>query len=223
MSYTFDFSEMIYYAPAFLAAIVVTLRLTLLSCFFGTLLGFPIASLMLLPNPSGSIVTFVIHIVRAIPDLVLFFFFYYFPYREILGIQPPSPFGSAMLAMTTVLAVFSGDLFREAIRQSPRNQMLGVRAIGFKETQVFRHVILPSVVRHTLPALMAFWIGILKMSSLASVIGVNDTVYVAKIGMAQSYRSFEAWITVALIYIILVMPAIYGIRFFQHIPWMQRQ
>lgn len=223
MGYKFDFSEMLYYIPAFRAAILVTLRLTLLSCLLGTLLGFPTAGLMLLPKPFGAVVSFVANTVRAIPDIVLFFFFYYFPYGAILGVQPPSPFASAVLAMTTVLAVFSGDLFREAIRQSPRSQILGVRAIGFKESQVFRYVTLPSVVRHTLPALIAFWIGILKMSSLASVIGVKDTVYVAKIGMAQSYRSFEAWITVALIYILLVLPTIYGLKLFQRIPWMRRQ
>lgn len=214
---------MLYYAPAFRAAILVTLRLTFLSCLFGTLVGLPIAGLMLLPKPIGSIVSFLANTVRAIPDLVLFFFFYYFPYQALLGVQQPSPFISALLAMTTILAVFTGDLFREAILQSPRSQMLGVRAIGYKERQVFRYVTLPSVVRHTLPALIAFWIGILKMSSLASIIGVKDAVYVAKIGMAQSYRSLEAWIIIALIYIVLVLPTIYGLRYLQRRPWMQRQ
>jgi polar amino acid transport system permease protein len=223
MGYSLDFSEMLYYAPAFRTALLVTLRLTTLACIFGTILGLPIAGLMLLPRGIGATLSFFVDIVRSIPDLVLFFFFYYFPYSAVLGSSPPSPFGSALLAMTTVLAFFTGDLFRESIRQAPRNQILGLRGIGFKDYQVLRYVVVPSVIRHTLPALIAFWIGILKMSSLASVIGVNDVVYVAKIGMAQSYRSLEAWITVALIYIALVMPAVYGLRLFQRQPWIQRQ
>jgi polar amino acid transport system permease protein len=223
MRYDFDFSGMLYRAPAFGAAILVTLRLTGLSCVLGSVLGIPIAALMLLPRPFGGIIAFLVHAVRAIPDLVLFFFYYYFPYQAIFAAESPSPFICALLAMTTALSVFAGDLFHEAIRQAPRNQMLGVRALGFTERQVARHVIFPAVVRHTLPALAAFWIGILKMSSLASVLGVTDVVYVAKVGMAQSYRSLEAWITVALIYVTLVMPLVYVVKFMQRRPWLRRQ
>lgn len=214
---------MLRYAPAFRAAILVTLRLTVFACIIGTALGLPVATLLLLPRPFGSVFLGLVDFLRSIPDLVLFFFFYYFPYRDLFGFQSPSPFVCALLAMSSILAVFTGDLFREAIRQAPRNQMLGVRAIGFTELQVAQHVLFPSLVRHTLPALVAFWIGVLKMSSLASVIGVTDVVYVAKVGMAQSYRSLEAWISVAIIYAALVVPSVYGLRFLQRRPWMQRQ
>lgn len=223
MNYEFDFSTMLFYAPAFGAAILVTLSLTILSCIIGTAIGVPIAGLLLLPQPYRNIFGFLVDLMRSIPDLVLFFFFYYFPYREIFGFKTPEPFTCAVLAMSSALAVFTGDLFREAIHQTPRNQILGLSALGFTKSQVVRYVMIPSVVRHTLPALIAFWIGILKMSSLASVIGVTDVVYVAKTGMAQSYRSLEAWITVALIYSVLVMPAVYALRFLQRRPWMQRQ
>lgn len=223
MNYDFDFSAVLNYMPAFGAAILVTLRLTVAACVIGTILGLPIAGLLLLPRPFGNILSALVDLVRSIPDLVLFFFFYYFPYTAIFGIKAPSPFTCALLAMTMVLAVFTGDLYREAIQQAPRNQMLGVRALGFTEPQVARHVVFPAVVRHTLPALIAFWIGMLKMSSLASVLGVADVVYVAKVSMAQSFRSLEAWMTVGLIYAVLVMPTVYALRFLQRRPWMQRQ
>jgi ABC-type amino acid transport system permease subunit len=223
MNYTFDFGSVLYYMPAFYSAILVTLQLTVLSCIVGTLVGLPIAGLLALPRPISDTVSFLVDFLRAVPDLALFFLFYYFPYRAALGVEAPPPFVCAVLAMSTILALFSGALFSEAIHQAPRNQMLGLRAIGFSEFQVFRYAVLPAVARQTLPALIAFWIGILKMSSLASVIGVTDVVYVAKIQMAQSFRSLEAWIAVALIYAILVLPIVYFVRSLQRRPWMQRQ
>src|ERR1700730_1835965 len=181
MNYTFDFSGILYYAPAFGKAVLVTLQLATVSCILGTLMGLPVAALLLLPRPISNIVTFFVDFLRAIPDLVLFFFFYYFPYREIFGVPAPQPFTCAVFAMSATLALFTGDLFREAFHQVPKNQILGLRALGFTETRVIRHVVIPAVIRHTLTALIAFWIGILKMSSLASIIGVTDVVYVAKI------------------------------------------
>jgi His/Glu/Gln/Arg/opine family amino acid ABC transporter permease subunit len=224
MGYHFDFGGIVAYLPAFRSGIWITLQLTFYSCVFGTVLGLPVAALLTFPHPAvRAVLVLAVDTIRAVPDLVLFFFFFYFPYREVFGIEPLRPFISAVLAMTTILTMYCGDLFREAARQAPRSQALGLRGIGFSSLQVFRYATLPAVVRHALPSLVAFWIGILKMSSLASAIGVNDTVFVAKIGMAQSYRSLEAWITVALVYVVLVLPPVYGMRILQGRPWMQRQ
>jgi len=223
MNYHFDFSGVLYNLPAYGRAVLVTLQLTVFACVAGTLAGLPVAGCMLIPGRVGQIGVFIIEAFRSVPDLVLFFFFYYFPYHEMFGILPPSPFACAFLAMSTVLAAFAGVLFRDAIRQAPRTHILGLRGLGLADSQIFRYAVMPAVVRQTLPALIAFWIGILKMSSLSSVIGVSEVTFVARTGMAQNYRSLEAWIAVALIYALLVTPSAYALKLLQRRPWMQRQ
>lgn len=223
MGYSLDFSWVGYYLPAFGRAIIITVQLTVYSSLFGTILGIPIAILLRKRTIIRLPTQIVVDMIRAIPNLVLIFFCYYFPYEALFNIQPLTPFTAALIALIIAQAAYSADAFRAAIDQVPRQQILGVRALGFKESHVARFVILPSIVRQTLPIHVALWIGNLKLSSLASVIGVKDVVFVAKVSMAQSYRSIEAWIVVAIVFVALVLPCTYGLRLLERSAWIQRQ
>lgn len=164
----------------------------------------------------------IVDIIRAIPNLVLILFLYFFPYRE-LGFVAPSAFWCAAWALIAAQAAYSAELFRSAIDQVPRNQVLGLSALGFRPVQVARYATLPSVVRQTLPAHLALWIGNLKLSSLASVIAVEDVVYVARVAMSQNFRSLESWLVVAGIYIVLVLPVSAIARSLEKSAWIRRQ
>lgn len=98
--------------------------------------------------------------------------------------------------------------------------MLG---IGFKPNQVITHVTIPSVIKQTLPGHIALWIGNIKLTSLASVIGVTDVVYVAKLSMSQNFRSLEAWLFVALLYAAIVLPCTLALRQLERSNWILRQ
>jgi polar amino acid transport system permease protein len=212
-----------HYLPAFRRGLIVSLALAFGSSVIGTLAGIPLAGLLRLSKAIALPLAVLIDALRAIPNLVLIFFFYYFPYRELLGIEPASPFASALLALIVAQAAYSADLFRAALDQVPRHHKDGLRALGFTEAQVWRYAVLPSLVRQTLPVQVAFWIGNLKLSSLASVIGVEDVVFVAKIGMSQNFRSLESWLFVAGLYTALVLPAAYALRYLEQSAWIKRQ
>ena len=223
MAYDWDFGAALYYWPAFLRGAWVSLQLAVGSSVLGTLLGVPISFLLRGPRSLAAPSAFLVDILRAIPNLVLIFFFYYFPYRQLLGIVPLSPFQAALWALVAAQAAYSADVFRAAVDQVSRNQILGVQALGFDQRQVWQHVIVPSLVRQTLPIHVAFWIGNLKLSSLASVIGAEEVVFVARLSMAQNFRSLEAWLIVAAIYVVMVLPLTYGLRRLEHSSWIQRQ
>lgn len=223
MGYAWDFSSVFYYAPAFLRASLVTITLAGASSLIGTLLGIPLA-LLLRANKAIRIPSLLcMDVVRAVPNLVMIFLIYYFPYKEMFGVPPLSPFLSALIALAITQAAYSADVFRSAIDQTPRIQVLGLKALGFSERDVAKHAILPHVIRYSLPAHIGFWIGNLKLSSLAYVIGVEEVVFVARVSMAQSYRSLEAWIVVALIYTIIVLPFTFLLRKIERHPWFVRQ
>ena len=221
--YDWDFSWVFEHLGAYARGTLVTVQLAAGVITIGTLLGFPVALILRLPRPIVLPVRAFVEILRAIPDIVWIFFVYFFPFKLMFGASPPSPFACALIALSCVLALFSGVLIRSALDQVPRAQLLGAHSLGFTQPQIWRHVIIPSVVRQTLPGMVAFWIGMLKATSLASVIVVRDVVFIAKIGMAQNARALEAWLTVAVVYVALVLPAVAGLRRIEKMDWLQRQ
>ena len=223
MGYDWDFSALAGYRSAFLRGVVITLELAIFSSLLGTVGGIPLACLLRAGRLVAWPLSVVVDTFRAIPNLVLIFFFYYFPYQPILGVSAPSGFTAALLGLTVAQAAYSAELIRAALDNVPRSQLLAIRALGFREGQVNRQVVVPSVVRQTLAGHVALWIGNVKLSSLASVIGVEDSVFVAKVAMAQTFRSLEAWTAVALIYVILVLPMIWGLRALENSAWIRRQ
>ena len=88
-----------------------------------------------------------IDVIRAVPTLVLIFFFYYFAYLDVFEISPPSGFTAVLLTLVIAQACYTADLIRAAIDQVSRVQVLGVEGIGFKPHQVVRYVVVPSVFR----------------------------------------------------------------------------
>jgi polar amino acid transport system permease protein len=117
-----------------------------------------------------------------------------------------------VIAMSLNLAAFTSDLVRSAIENVPVGIIDAGRSLGMSGKQIRIHIIFPHVLRYIIPGMIVLYIGILKMTSLASVINVREIVYAAQTVIADISRSLEAWIIVALIYIILVVPTTYCAR-----------
>ena len=166
---------------------------------------------------------FVHDAVRAVPVLVLLFLAYYFPYIEIIGIAPPSAVFAAIIAMSISQAAYTADIVRAAIDGVSKGPVLAGKALGLKDRHIWCHIIIPDIFRQILPAQVAFFIGIVRLSSLASVIGASEVVYVARVAIAQNFRSLEAWLLVALIYIALVLPLTWLSRKLETSEWLKRR
>lgn len=223
MNYDWDFTHIWLGFDAYLSGAGTTIQLALLCCVAGTMGGVILALLLRSHRVIRLPLSGTIFLLRGVPELVLLFFFYFFPYKQIFGTPPPNPFWCAFFAFSMGLSVFTGGLFDSALRQIPAHQLLGATALGLNRIEIFRHVIIPNVLRTTLPSLLAFWISILKLTSLASVIGVRDVVYVARIGMSENARALEAWSIVAVLYVTLVLPLSLAAQYVERLPWMKHQ
>ncbi len=71
--------------------------------------------------------------------------------------------------------------------------------------------------------MLAFYIGNLKLSSLAAVIGCAEVVFVARVAVSQTYRSIEAWLLIGAIYIVLVLPLAWAARALEKSAWLKRR
>jgi polar amino acid transport system permease protein len=222
MGYDWDFRLFVPYLHAFLRGIWVTIQLAVISSVAGTVLGFALAPI-LRTRFVGPVLSVLNDAARAVPILVLMLFFYYFPYVQVLGVEPPSAFVSAAAALTLAQINFTAEVVRGAIDGVSQKSILGARSLGLKEITIWRYVVIPDVIRQVLPTLVAFYIGNVKLSSLASVIGAEDVVFVARLAVSQTFRSLEAWVIVAAIYIALVLPLTVAARRLERSEWLLRR
>lgn len=222
MEYDWNFTAFEPYLGALVRGAGVSLALAGISSAAGTLLGFLFA-FPLRSRPFGPVLGWVNDALRAIPLLVFLFFFYYFPYEQIFGVPSPGAFFAAAAALTLAQANFTAEIVRTAIDAVSPKKIAAARTLGLKERAIWFHVTLPDVVRQTIPTQMAFYIGNLKLSSLASVIGAEELVYVARLSVSQTFRSLEAWIVVAVVYVILVLPFTVLARAVENSQWIRRR
>jgi His/Glu/Gln/Arg/opine family amino acid ABC transporter permease subunit len=222
MNYDWDFSVFLPYIPALARGALVTIELSVISSIIGTLLGVALGIVYRL-KPIDRVLLPINDILRAVPLLVLIFFVYYFPYTELLGVPAPSAFVCATVALTIAQAVYTADIVRAAVDGVSQGSILGARSVGLRENEIWRYIILPDIFRQIAPSLVAFYIGNIRMSSLASVIGCEDVVFVARTAISQRFRSLEAWTIVAVIYVILVLPLTIAARKLESSEWLKRR
>jgi len=222
MNYDWDFSVLLPYAPALARGTLVTIQLSVLSSLVGTILGVALGILYRW-KPVDRVLLPLNDMLRAIPNLVLIFFVYYFPYTEAFGCPAPSAFECAVVALTIAMAVYTADIVRAAVDGVSAGSILGARSVGLREKEIWQYIILPDIFRQILPSLMAFYIGNIRLSSLASVIGCEDVVFVARQAISQRFRSLEAWTLVAAVYIVLVLPLTWLARRLEGSRWLKRR
>jgi polar amino acid transport system permease protein len=222
LSYDLDFSWVGSFTGAFAQGALLTILISLASFVVGTIIGLVIAGLLLV-SPFKSVTLLINDALRALPPLVLIFFFYFFPYEQFLNAPPLGAISATIAGLAFSQAVYTGDLTYQAVRNvSPRLAEAG-RALGVNERNIWLSLILPDVARQTAAAQMAFFIGIVRLSSLGAVIGAYEVVYVARVSIAQTFRSLEAWLVVGAIYILLVTPFTFAARLFEQSPWLKRR
>ena len=222
MGYDWNFSFLRPYTAAFLRGTWITVELSVLSFMVGTLVGI-LFGILLRILPGRPLLLLLNDAVRALPVFVLLLFAYYFPYPQVFGIASPGSFACAVLAISVSQAAYTADLVRAAIEGVPRRAILGGQALGLKNGDILRFIVLPDLLRQTLPAQVAFFIGIVRITSIAAVVGCEEVVFVAREANGQNFRSLEAWIVVAAIYVVLVVPLTVALRRLEGSRWLKRR
>jgi polar amino acid transport system permease protein len=115
----------------------------------------------------------------------------------------------AYLSGTIALSLNSGayiaEIFRAGIQSIHRGQMEAARSLGMNYPQAMYYVILPQAFRRSIPPLGNEFIAMLKDSSLVSVISLQELMMSGRIMMGRSFKPFETWVTVALLYLVMTL------------------
>ncbi len=223
LNYDWDFTYLIKYTEAFLNGTQITFYVSIVSFLWGTIIGI-FWGIFLKYGFIRQFWLFTNDIIRSIPMLVLLFFFYYLPLQELFGFESAlSSINTAIIALGLAQVAYTGDIVRSAINNVSKKIIDGAKALGLSTVDRWRFIIIPDILKQIVPAQIAFFIGLVRLSSLASIIGVQDVVHVARTASTQNFRSIESWIIVAIIYVIIVLPFTYSLRYLENSKWLKRR
>jgi polar amino acid transport system permease protein len=143
-------------------------------------------------------VTGYVEIVRNTPFLVqLFFIFFGLP---AIGIRL-DPVLAAILAMTLNMAAYSTEIVGSGLDAVPRGQREAALALGLRSRQVFVKIVLPQAMKIIFPALSSQIVIMMLESAVVSQIAVRELTYEADMLQARTFRAFETYFVVTLVYL----------------------
>lgn len=151
-----------------------------------------------------------VEVFRAIPLLVLLLWVYY-GLPVVLGISF-GVFWAGVLSLALSDSAFEAEVFRAGIQSVPRGQVEAARTLGLSASQRFRHVVLPQALRSVLPALGNQFVYVLKMSSLVSIIGLQELTRRANELNVAEYRPLEIYTFLVVEYLALILVASWLVR-----------
>jgi glutamine transport system permease protein len=156
-----------------------------------------------------------VEIVRAVPILVLILWVYYgLPQVADIAI---SVFWAGVIALALSDSAFQAEIFRAGIQSINRGQYEAAHSVSLNYVDTMRFVILPQAIRRILPALGNQLVYMLKMSSLVSVIGMQELTRKANELVVTEYRPLEVYTVLVLEYLVLILIVSAGVR------WLERR
>lgn len=191
----------------FLDGAKITLGISLISVLLGSLLG---SLLFFMKNSSLSVGKFkplkviasvYIEIVRGTP-MLLQILMVYSGSKLIFGIDI-SAFTSAVIAISLNSAAYVSEIVRAGIEAVDKGQMEAARSLGMPKGMAMRLIVIPQAIRNILPAIGNEFVAVIKESSMASVIGVGELMFSAKIVQGATYLSLEPLMVTAVFYFVL--------------------
>ena len=191
---------------------------TILLSFCAILISIVVGLLIALPGLSANrglrrINRVYVEVVRAVPILVLILWVYY-GMPQLAGISI-SVFWAGVIALALSDSAFEAEIFRAGIQSIAKGQYEAAHSISLTYGDTMRFVILPQAIRRILPALGNQLVYMLKMSSLVSVIGMQELTRKANELVVTEYRPLEIYSILVLEYLVLILIVSALVRWFE--------
>ena len=193
------------YGELLLRAMFKTLEMALCGLFFACILGLIFGLLSVLKNKACNIIaTIFVDVIRGVPMIVLaYFVFFGVPYcfNTMIGVSFNL---TALQAGTICLALNCGaymaEIIRAGIQSVDKGQMEAARSLGLPYWKAMQKVVLPQAIKTMIPSIINQFIITLKDTSILSVIGFPELVNTAKNVVAITFKSFQVWIIVGIMF-----------------------
>lgn len=203
----FSFGFLENYFPKYLTGVGLTLVISLITVCIGTILG---AILFLMKNsdisvwkikPLKVIASIYVEVVRGTP-MLLQILMVYSGTKLIFNIDVDA-LTAAIAAIALNSAAYVAEIIRAGIEGVDKGQTEAARSLGMSKAMTMRLIIFPQAIKNILPAIGNEFVAVIKESSMASVLGVGELTFSAKIVQGATYLSLEPLMVAAVFYFIL--------------------
>ena len=188
-----------------------TIKLTLFSLLIGIVIGFIVAFIRctydklskrnILLKLTNKICNIYLTLTRGTPALVQIMVIYFVIFMP-LGFPK---FWSAVICFGLNSGAYVAEIVRGGIMSIDDGQTEAGRSLGFNYIQTMYHIVFPQAFKAVLPALANEFVVLLKETSVAFYIGLGDLMYAGNSIRAATYSAFMPLVTVAVIYLIMVL------------------
>ncbi len=205
-----------------LQGLVATLQITAVALFIGVIIGVVVAAVRssydknaeemkrrgginyCLLSGANAICRLYLTIIRGTPTVIQLLIAYY-----IIFASSTNSLGVAMLSFGVNSGAYVAEIIRGGIMAIDEGQFEAGRSLGFNYTGTMRYVVIPQVIKNVLPALFNEFIVLIKETSVAGYIGIEDLTKMGDLIRSRTFSAFMPLIAVALIYLVLVMGLTY--------------
>ncbi len=198
--YPFNWSIVLRYKKLFWEGFIVTLKVSGVSVVISFMLGlifaiFRVSKVDFFKDIAGLYVWFF----RNTPLLVIILLTYY----GVGTITNMNRFWAAALALSMFEGAYMTEIIRAGIEAVNPGEIEAAKSLGMSEFQIFSTVIFPQAMKISLPPLIGQMVSLIKDSSLASVIALQELTMMGRQVGTRTLASFESYITVAFLYILI--------------------
>jgi putative glutamine transport system permease protein len=190
--------------PLLLEGYAMTAVISLLAMLLSLVLGTAVAGLRTSSvRPLRWLAAAYVECFRNTPLLIQLYFYFFGLTR--LGLRLTA-FQAGVTALAVYTAAYVAEVVRSGILSVDRGQRDAARALGLSYLQTQRFVVLPQALRTVLPPLGNLGIALVKNSALVSSIALADLLYVSDLIQSRTFRTFEVFTAVVVLYLSLTLP-----------------
>ena len=204
MDFEFKWHVLIRYQSFLIDGVLITIQMALLGMSIALTLGLIIA----LMGKSGIKILEIfsdiyIQIFRAIP-LFVYLIWMFYGAAMLTGINVPA-FSTAVICLSMTHSAFMAETYRAGIESVPKGHTEAGLSVGLSQFQVMRYITLPQAIRTILPPIGNEFVIVFKSTTILGIIGVDELVRKAQFATTLSFRPFELYSAVAVIFVIMVI------------------
>ncbi len=202
----FDFDYMMALFPILFKYLGITLEMSLIGFAVALVLSVFLALVRVFKlKVLNALVVVYISFFRGTPLLVQLFLLYYGLPQIFPIFVGMDAFTAAVIGLSLHFSAYMAESIRAAILGIDKNQMEASLSVGMTQLQAMKRIILPQAARVATPSLMNYFIDMIKSTSLAFTLGVAEIMAKAQMEASSSFKFFEAFMAVALIYWVVVI------------------
>jgi His/Glu/Gln/Arg/opine family amino acid ABC transporter permease subunit len=204
LDYSFDWSPVLAHMGEFIAGAWLDVWATIAAFVIACLIGLFVSLLRVSGTLALNFPAFLyVQVLRGVP-IYVFLFWVYYGVATVIGLNFTGV-QAMIIALALTGSAYTAEIFRGGIQAVDRAQIEAAYSLGLSRTRTYSDVILPQAFRIVVPPLGNLFVGLLKGATIVSVIGVKDMVFVAQDINVTYFTPFEAFGTVGVILIVLVV------------------